>query len=62
LRILGCAEVREGADGSADEALRALERFETSTRQKPSKKFHIEQARWFRADLAARDRKHSNRK
>jgi integrase len=37
---------------TADAALRAIERFETSTGRKPFKKFHIEQARSFRADLA----------
>jgi integrase len=36
---------------TADAALRAVGRFETSTGRKAFKKFHIEQARSFRADL-----------
>src|SRR4051794_34880638 len=35
-----------------DAALRAIERFEASTNRKPFRKFHIEQARSFRARLA----------
>ena len=46
----------EAANGrqspTADAALRAIDRFETSTNRKPFKRFHIEQARSFRADLA----------
>lgn len=45
----------EAANGkqsaTTDAALRAIERFEQSTRHKPFKKFHREQARAFRADL-----------
>ena len=45
-------EAAEGLQGSTvDAALRAIERFELSTRNKPFKKFHIEQARAFRASL-----------
>jgi site-specific recombinase XerC len=44
----------ETANGNAtiDAALRAIERFEASTNYKPFRKFHIEQARSFRARLA----------
>ena len=46
----------EAADGkqsaTRDAALRAIERFEVSTNRKPFRKFHPEQARSFRADLA----------
>ena len=38
-------------DASIDAALRAIERFELSTDRKPFRKFHIEQARSFRARL-----------
>ena len=45
----------EAADGkqssTADASLRAIARFEASTRYRPFKKFHIEHARQFRADL-----------
>jgi len=45
----------EAANGkqnaSIDAALRAIERFEVSTGRKPFRKFHIEQARSFRARL-----------
>jgi integrase len=45
----------EAANGkqsaTIDAALRAIERFETSTGRKPFRKFHIEQARSFRARL-----------
>ena len=43
----------EAANGkqnaTIDAALRAIERFETSTSLKPFRKFHLEQARSFRA-------------
>ncbi len=46
----------EAANGkqnaTIDAALRAIERFEASTNYKPVRKFHIEQARSFRARLA----------
>jgi|SRR3954454_17007137 hypothetical protein len=46
----------EAANGkqsaTIDAALRAIERFEVSTNRKPFRKFHIEQARSFRAQLA----------
>ena len=46
----------EAANGkqnaTIDAALRAIERFETSTRHKPFRKFHIEQVRSFRGRLA----------
>ena len=46
----------ETSDGkqnaTIDAALRAIERFEASTNWKPFRKFHIEQARSFRARLA----------
>jgi site-specific recombinase XerD len=46
----------EAANGkqnaTIDAALRAIERFETSTNYKPFRRFHIEQARSFRARLA----------
>jgi hypothetical protein len=46
----------EAANGkqnaTIDAALRAIERFETSTNYKPFRNFHIEQARSFRARLA----------
>ena len=46
-------EAASGRQSStADAALRAIERFEISTGRRPFKKFHIEQARSFRADLA----------
>ncbi|WP_240535827.1 site-specific integrase [Bradyrhizobium sp. STM 3809] len=38
-------------DATIDAALRAIERFETSTGRRPFSKFHIEQARSFRASL-----------
>jgi len=38
-------------DATIDAALRAIERFEISTGRKPFRKFHIEQARSFRAGL-----------
>jgi site-specific recombinase XerC len=38
-------------DPTIDAALRAIERFESSTGRKPFSKFHIEQARSFRAGL-----------
>jgi integrase/recombinase XerD len=38
--------------GTTDAALRAIERFEVSTGRKPFKKFHIQQVRSFRTDLA----------
>lgn len=38
-------------DATIDAALRAIERFETSTGRKPFSKFHVEQARSFRAGL-----------
>jgi integrase len=38
-------------DATIDAALRAIDRFETSTNHKPFSKFHIEQARSFRASL-----------
>ena len=38
-------------DGTIDAALRAIERFEISTNRKPFRKFHVEQARSFRARL-----------
>ena len=38
-------------DATIDAALRAIDRFETSTNHKPFSKFHIEQARSFRAGL-----------
>src|SRR5215470_4829617 len=45
----------EAANGkqsaTIDAALRAIERFELSTNRKPFRKFHIEQARSFRARL-----------
>lgn len=45
----------EAANGkqnaTIDAALRAIERFEISTNQKPFRKFHVEQARSFRARL-----------
>ena len=45
----------EAANGkqnaTIDAALRAIERFETSTNYKPFQKFHVEQARSFRARL-----------
>ncbi len=45
----------ETADGkqpaTVDAALKAIERFEASTNQKPFRKFHVEQARAFRARL-----------
>jgi site-specific recombinase XerD len=47
---LEAASGRQSA--TVDGALRAIERFETSTRRKSFKKFHVEQARSFRADLA----------
>jgi integrase len=37
--------------GTIDAALRAIERFESSTNRKPFRKFHVEQARSFRARL-----------
>ena len=39
-------------NATIDAALRAIERFEASTNWKPFRKFHIEQARSFRARLA----------
>jgi integrase len=39
-------------NATIDAALRAIERFEASTSWKPFRKFHIEQARSFRARLA----------
>jgi integrase len=46
----------EAANGkqsdTIDAALRAIERFESSTNRKPFRKFHIEQARSFRSRLA----------
>ena len=46
-------EAASGRQSStADAALRAIERFEISTGRRSFKKFHIEQARSFRADLA----------
>jgi integrase len=46
----------EAANGkqnaTIDAALRAIERFEASTKYKPFRKFHVEQARSFRARLA----------
>jgi integrase/recombinase XerD len=46
----------EAANGkqsaTIDAALRAIERFERSTNRKPFRKFHVEQARSFRARLA----------
>jgi site-specific recombinase XerD len=39
-------------NATIDAALRAIERFEVSTNWKPFRKFHIEQARSFRARLA----------
>jgi hypothetical protein len=46
----------EAANGkqnaTIDAALRAIERFEASTNHKPFRRFHIEQARSFRARLA----------
>jgi integrase len=39
-------------NATSDAALRAIERFEASTNYKPFRKFHIEQARSFRARLA----------
>jgi integrase/recombinase XerD len=46
-------EAASGRQSStANAALRAIERFEVSTGRRPLKKFHIEQARSFRADLA----------
>ena len=39
-------------NATIDAALRAIERFEASTNCKPFRKFHIEQARSFRARLA----------
>jgi integrase/recombinase XerD len=45
-------EAAEGLQGTTvDSTLRAIERFELSTRRKPFSKFHIEQARAFRASL-----------
>jgi len=47
-------------DATIDAALRAIERFETSTGRKPFSKFHVEQARSFRAglvDQTGRDRR-----
>lgn len=47
-------------EATIDAALRAIERFETSTGRKPFSKFHVEQARSFRAgllDLTGRDGK-----
>jgi site-specific recombinase XerD len=45
----------EAANGkqnaTIDAALKAIDRFETSTNRKPFRKFHIEQARAFRAQL-----------
>jgi len=45
----------EAANGkqnaTIDAALKAIDRFETSTNRKPFRKFHIEQARAFRARL-----------
>jgi hypothetical protein len=38
-------------DATIDAALRAIDRFETSSSRKPFSKFHIEQARSFRAGL-----------
>jgi hypothetical protein len=38
-------------DATIDAALRAISRFESSTNHKPFAKFHIEQARSFRAGL-----------
>lgn len=38
-------------EATIDAALRAIERFETSTGRKPFSKFHVEQARSFRASL-----------
>lgn len=38
-------------DATIDAALRAIDRFETSTNRKPFSKFHVEQARSFRAGL-----------
>jgi integrase len=38
-------------DATIDAALRAIERFETSTGRKPFSKFHVEQARSFRAGI-----------
>ena len=46
-------EAANGKQASTiDAALRAIERFEASTNYKPFRKFHIEQARSFRARLA----------
>jgi hypothetical protein len=39
------------ANATIDAALKAIDRFETSTNRKPFRKFHIEQARAFRAKL-----------
>ena len=39
-------------NATIDAALRAIERFEASTNWKPFRKFHVEQARSFRARLA----------
>ena len=38
-------------EATIDAALRAIERFENSTGRKPFSKFHVEQARSFRAGL-----------
>jgi integrase/recombinase XerD len=43
-----------------DAALRAIERFEASTNCKPFRKFHIEQARSFRARLSETSPPHCN--
>lgn len=46
-------EAADGLQGTTiDAALRAIERFELSTKRKPFSKFHVEQARKFRAALA----------
>ena len=37
-------------DATIDAALRAIDRFETSTNRKPFSRFHVEQARSFRAE------------
>ena len=47
--FLQTAEGKQTA--TIDAALKAIESFETSTNQKPFRKFHIEQARSFRREL-----------
>jgi integrase/recombinase XerD len=47
--FLEAASGKQG--GTIDAALRAIERFEISTRWKPFRKFNVEQARSFRARL-----------